>query len=186
MNLNFSKSILAISLTLFSSGLMSAAAQADDLKTVPSVDLAQYLGTWYQISRNVLFFEQDCSACSRQVLAALPDGTASVWNTCNQDTPAGKLITIKGTATSENPVTHAEFTIDFGLPHKGQYWIIGLAPDYHWAIVSDPSKKSLYILSKTPTLDAASYQAAVAEAATQLDTTQLQLTNQTGCTYPAN
>lgn len=166
--------------------LVSGAAKADGLKTVPSVDLNQYLGTWYQISRNILFFEMDCSACSRQVLAPQADGSASVWNTCNQGSPLGRVVSIRGTATVENPQTNAELLVDFGLPNKGQYWIIALAPDYHWAVVSDPTKKSLYVLSKTPTLDSDSYKAAVAAASVQVDTSQLAITNQSDCSYPAN
>jgi len=181
--MNFFKAIL---ISLAATVTLSTTAQAADLKTVNFVDVGRYLGTWYQISRNILFFENNCSACSRQVLGALPDGTASVWNTCNRGNASGELITIKGTATDENTTTHAEFLIDFGLPNKGQYWIIGLAADYSWAVVSDPTKKSLYVLSKTPTLDAAAYQEAVATAATQVDTSQLAMTAQNGCTYPAN
>jgi apolipoprotein D and lipocalin family protein len=37
-------------------------------------------------------------------------------------------------------------------------WIIDLNLDYQWAVVGDPSRKYLWILSRTPTMDEAVYQ----------------------------
>lgn len=161
----------------------SALAARAELKTVSYVDANKYLTTWYQIARNPLFFEANCT-CSRQVLGALPDGKISVYNSCHDTKVEGPVREIRGTAVNENPATNARFQVDFGLPQKGEYWIIGLDSQYRYAVVSDPSMKSLYILSTTPTLDAGLYAQAVAEAAAQVDTSKLQMTIQTGCTYP--
>ena len=46
----------------------------------------------------------------------------------------------------------------------GQLLILDYAPDYSWAIVSDPSLFSGYILSRTQTLPADEYQALVDRA----------------------
>ena len=48
----------------------------------------------------------------------------------------------------------------------GDYWIIGLAPDYSWAVVGDPGREYLWILARTPRLDAESMAAARAAAQT--------------------
>ena len=155
-------------------------AQAQ-LRTVPYVEVERYLGTWYQIARNPLIFEGNC-ICSRQVLS-LGQGRVDVYNSCNE--PAtGELREIRGFATNNDPSSNAQFTVDFGLPHKGQYWIIGLDVDYRFAVVSDPSLLSLYILSKTPTLSPELYEEAVALAAEQLDVSKLRMTPQVGCAYP--
>jgi apolipoprotein D and lipocalin family protein len=153
------------------------------LQTVSFVDLNQYAGTWYQIARNPIFFEARC-VCSRQVLGAMPNGQVSVYNSCNDTAPTGTLEVIKGVATNEDPTTNSKFTVDFNLPNKGEYWIIGLDPQYRFAVVSDPTEKSLYILSKSPTLDPQLYQTAFNLAKQQVDTSQLQMTNQQNCTYP--
>jgi apolipoprotein D and lipocalin family protein len=162
---------------------ISTSASAADLQTVPYVDVAQYAGTWYQIARNPLFFEGNCF-CARQVLAPLSEGVVSVYNSCNQNSLNGTLQEIRGTATDENPGVNSQFLVDFNLPHKGQYWIIGLASDYRYAVVSDPSQKSLYILSKTPTLSEDDYKTAVGLAAQQMDVSKLVVTQQVGCQYP--
>jgi apolipoprotein D and lipocalin family protein len=151
------------------------------LRTVPYVDVARYLGAWYQISRIPLPFEGNC-VCSRQVLS-LGEGRVDVYNSCNEPT-TGELREIRGFATNDDTTTNARFTVDFGLPRLGQYWIIGLGEDYQYAVVSEPSLSSLYILSKTPTLSEELYEEAVALAAEQMDTSRLVMTPQMGCVYP--
>ncbi len=162
--------------------LIGLQAQAD-LQTVPSVDLSQYAGRWYQIARNPLVFEGDCY-CSQQTLSAQPDGRVGVFNSCNKGSVDGTLDTVSGFATSLDPVSNAKFEVDFGFPFKGQYWIIALDSTYRYAVVSEPTKKALYILSKTPFLEQDLIDAALVQAAQQVDTSQLLYTVQTGCTYP--
>lgn len=153
------------------------------LKTVPYVDVQQYLGTWYQIARNTLPFEAGC-VCSRQVLSLLESGKVGVFNSCNKNTVDGPLMTISGEAENVDTTSNAKFLVDFKLPQKGDYWIIGLDDQYRYAVVSDPSMRSLYILSKTPQLKEYLYNEAVAKAQEQVDTSKLEITLQTDCTYP--
>lgn len=155
-----------------------------ELKTVPYVDPALYGGTWYQIARNPHPFETGC-VCARQVLTVNGLNDIGVYNSCNMNTPDGRLMEIRGVASVDNPGSNSQLTVDFGFPRKGQYWIIALADDYSWAVVSEPSLQTLYVLSKTPTLPEAAYQEAVRQAATQLDTSRLSKTSQEGCSYPS-
>ena len=43
----------------------------------------------------------------------------------------------------------------------GDYWIIGLGPEYTWAVVGTPSREYLWILSRTPEMSATSYERAL-------------------------
>lgn len=175
-----------LALSLFSaSTALSQANPSTPLETVPFVDVKSYLGTWYQIARNPLPFDNDC-ACTQQTLGLDSiKNHVTVFNSCNDKTPAGVLQEIRGIAISDDPVSNARFTVDFGLPQKGQYWIIGLGANYEYAVVSDPSRRSLFILSKTPTLDPALYTEALGKAQAQIDISKLLFTEQTGCSYPA-
>lgn len=152
------------------------------LQTVPYVELAKYAGAWYQISHKPLSFEGPC-ICSRQVLTPVEDGSIAVYNTCNEPT-TGALRSISGFAYNNDPATNAQFTVDFGLPKMGQYWIIGLGDNYEYAVVSDPAFSSLYILSKTPQLSAELYEEAVEKAKAQMDVSKLRVTEQRNCIYP--
>lgn len=156
----------------------------EELQTVVFVDPLQYVGRWYQIARNPLPFEPLTCMCAQQTLALLSSGNVGVYNSCNADSVDGPLNDIRGEATIIDP-SNSKLTVDFGFPQKGQYWIIALANDYSWAVVSDPSRRSLYVLSKTPELDPQSYKAAIDSVKHQIDITKLLSTNHLGCSYPA-
>ena len=40
---------------------------------------------------------------------------------------------------------------------EGRYWIVVLDPDYQFAAVSDPQRSTLFVLSRTPQMDDATY-----------------------------
>jgi apolipoprotein D and lipocalin family protein len=46
----------------------------------------------------------------------------------------------------------------------GDYWILGLAHDYSWAVVGSPDREYLWILARTPALDWERYTLALATA----------------------
>lgn len=170
--------------TLVLSAAPFAQAARQELKTVSAVNMSRYAGTWYEIARNnFLPWEWGC-VCSRQVLTPTSDGGLDVYNSCNFWSAQGRLRGVKGTAVISDKSTSAKLKLDFNMPWKGNYWIIALDPEYRWAVVSDPSRWSLYIISRTPQIDAALYNEAVAQAATQTDVRYLQVTQQLGCSYP--
>lgn len=49
----------------------------------------------------------------------------------------------------------------------GDYWVVGLAPDYSWAVVGSPDRTYLWILSRAAVIDRASMDAALAAARAQ-------------------
>ncbi len=163
----------------------SAMTHAKELETVPYVDLGRYAGVWYQIAHKPLFFEGGTCPCARQVLTPRQDGVIGVYNSCNSEKPGGEIREIRGVAINDNPKTNARFTVDFNLPFKGSYWIIGLDHEYRFAVVSDKYKYSLYILAKEPTLSAELYGKALELASRQLDLGGLEVTLQKGCSYPS-
>ncbi len=154
------------------------------VETLAHVDLAKFAGTWYRISANPIIFEPAC-ACARQVLSPGTDGKINVLNTCNKDSVDGKLVSISGTATPKD-ASNSKLSVNFGLPWGGDFYIIALAPDYQWAVVTDRFGYSLYIQAKTPTITAAEYTEALKAAAAQVNVSRLQLAQQNGCTYPAD
>lgn len=165
-------------------GLLAGLTAHAELKTVSSVNVARYAGTWYEIARNnFLPFEWGCT-CARQVLTPSSDGTVGVYNSCNFWSPQGKLREIRGTAEVADKTTNAKLTVDFNMPWKGDYWIIALDSDYRWAVVSEPKQWALYILSRTPTMDPAMYDEAIRQASLQVNTGYLQIVQQLGCSYP--
>jgi apolipoprotein D and lipocalin family protein len=126
----------------------------DPPSVVPAVDLDRYTGKWYEIARYPTFFQADCAGATAEYTAR-PDGSIGVFNTCLA--ADGSIVsTIEGTATVTDPTTNAKLAVRFPIaPFPGPYWIIELGPDYDYAVVGDPTRNSLFILSRTPTLDPA-------------------------------
>ena len=122
--------------------------------TVPYVDLTRYVGFWYEIARYPTSFQANC-ASSTADYTARPDGTIGVFNTCLA-ADGSVVSTIEGTASVVDPKTNAKLAVRFpNVPIAAPYWIIDLGTDYEYAVVSDPLRLTLFILSRTPTLDQA-------------------------------
>ena len=53
--------------------------------------------------------------------------------------------------------TNAKLKVTFFWPFSGNYWIIDLAPDYSYAVVGEPDRKYLWILSRSSQLTESVY-----------------------------
>ncbi len=121
------------------------------LETVPHVDLARYLGTWYEIASFPQRFERGCTATTA-TYSLRDDGQLDVVNRCRLGSPQGKLKEAHGRARIVDRATNAKLEVSFFRPFWGAYWIIDLAPDYAYAVVGHPGRDYLWILSRTPTM----------------------------------
>jgi apolipoprotein D and lipocalin family protein len=127
------------------------------LQTVPSVDLQKYSGKWYEIASFPQRFQKGCH-CTTAEYTMSEKGYVIVENRCNRDSINGKQSYIKGKAFVEKNTGNAKLKVQFFWPFKAKYWIIDLANDYSYAVVSHPNKKYLWILSRTPKMDIEVYQ----------------------------
>lgn len=130
------------------------------LPTAASVDLERYLGTWYEIARLPNGFETDCEGVTADY-ARRDDGLIGVVNRCRVGAADGKLKTAKGRARIVDEATNAKLEVSFFGPFWGDYWILWLADDYSLSLVGEPEGRYLWILARTPTLDAATREAAL-------------------------
>lgn len=134
----------------------SGCASRPPLATVPSVDLKRYSGRWYEIAKYPNFFQRGCRGQATADYAPNPDGSIRVTNRCPGK--GGKPVEVVGRATVVPGSGNARLSVRFGGPFAGAYWIIGLdEKDYAWAVVGHPSRQFLWILSRTPEMDAETY-----------------------------
>jgi apolipoprotein D and lipocalin family protein len=168
--------------------LQTAAAPAQKtppVRTVSSVDLDRYAGDWFEIARVPNRFQRQCVGDVRATYKRRPDGRVDVVNRCRT---ADGVTEARGVARVVDERTFAKLKVRFApswvswLPMVwGDYWIIGLAPDYSWAVVGDPDRDYLWILGRAPQLDEASIAAARAAARDNgFDLERLVLTAHTG------
>ncbi|HAY70269.1 MAG TPA: lipocalin [Saprospirales bacterium] len=135
---------------------LSCQSPASDLEAVPFVDLNKYAGKWYDIASFPQRFQKGCHRTTAEY--SLSDiGYVIVENRCNKDSLNGKESYIKGKAFVVPGTNNAKLKVQFFWPFKGDYWIIDLAEDYSYAVVSEPGKKYLWILSRTPVMDDTMY-----------------------------
>lgn len=122
-------------------------SSAQELTVVDDVDLNKYAGKWYEIASFPQPFQKGCY-CTTAEYTISNKGYIVVENMCNMDSVNGKKSYIKGKVFVDDKKTNAKLKVQFFWPFKGKYWIIDLADDYSYAVVSHPNRKYLWILSR--------------------------------------
>jgi apolipoprotein D and lipocalin family protein len=150
--------------------------------TVAFVDIQRYVGTWYELARYPQFFERGLVGVTAEYTLQ-DDGTVSVTNRGFKNTLDGPQSSIHGVATVVDTATNAKLSVKFDpFPASlfpGDYWIIELGDNYEYAVVSNPGRTTLWILSRTPQVQASVYDGIIASLADKgFDTTKLELTPQ--------
>lgn len=141
---------------IFITSFSACTMKKDVPHVVPSVDLSQYAGKWYEIASFPVSFQKDCY-CVTAEYTATDKGYIKVYNSCRKGSVNGKPGSITGNAFPVKGSNNAKLKVQFFWPIRAPYWIIGLADDYSWAMVSGPSRKYLWILSRKPVLPDETY-----------------------------
>jgi len=137
-------------------------AQSQNVQTVSKVDLQQYLGKWFEIARFPQRFQENCDQAEANYKMG-EAGRIIVENRC-VDTRNGSIRIVEGDAEVVDSTSNAKLKVSFvptwmrwtGIG-RGDYWIIDLAPDYSYAVVSEPNREYLWILSRTASMNAATF-----------------------------
>lgn len=157
-------------------GAQSPQAAESKVTSVAAVDLARYAGEWFEVAAFPMFFQRHCVADTTANYELALDGSVKVTNRCRTqngvDEASGRATVVEGSANSR-------LKVSFFWPFKADYWVIGLDPDYRWALVGNPNRKYLWLLSRTPQLPQPLLEVALASAQAQgFDLSQLRYTPQ--------
>jgi len=172
-----------IAAALLATAGMAMAADAP-LTTIPTLDTARYVGTWYEIAKYPNIFQRKCLSNTVAEYSAQPDGTIRVANRCTQQ--GGKVDQAIGAARQPGGPGSPKLEVRFApawlsmLPLVwGNYWVIDLDPAYTLAAVSEPKREYLWILARTPKVAPQAYAALLQRLAAQgFDTARLVPTPQ--------
>jgi apolipoprotein D and lipocalin family protein len=124
---------------------------------VDQVQLDRYMGLWYEVARCPNFFQSSCAGGSTAYYSLRDDGKVNVTNSCRRGSMDGEIYQVEGVARVVDEQTNAKLKVRFGL-FSGNYWIIGLDEGYQWAVVGEPTRSYLWILSRTPQMSAETYE----------------------------
>ncbi|MBI1399975.1 lipocalin family protein [Hyphomonas sp.] len=150
--------ILAAALLALSACVAGPSGRAKDappLEAVASVDIARYMGLWYEIARYPTSFQKDCEGTTAQYTLR-DDSRVDVVNTCRFGTKDGEPRSAEAVARVMEGSNGARVFVNFApipLPAgRGNYWIIHLDEGYQHALIGEPSGRFLWMLSRTPTV----------------------------------
>lgn len=129
------------------------------ITTVSHLDLDRYLGTWFEICRLPLKWEDTQASDITATYSLNPDGSIKVDNRCiDEDGKPDQAIGQAFPIDEGNARLKVSFLPQYlrWLPFtKGDYWVMRISPDYTVALVGTPDRANLWLLSRTPQLPGA-------------------------------
>lgn len=161
----------------------------NDVATVARLDLDRYLGTWFEICRLPLKWEDADASDITASYTLADDGKIGVENRCiGADGKPDRAI---GVAVPQD-ATNARLKVSFLTQYlrwipftEGDYWVLAVAPDYSVALVGTPDRKHLWLLARSAALPADVVDNYLAVARSQgFDLDRLITPRQSGQTVP--
>ncbi len=148
---------------LLLSAALSLPAAAADVTSVEQLDISRYAGQWHEIARLPMVFQRKCVSETTAQYTLRDDGLIGVYNACR--TADGGTDTVEGVARRD--LQHpGRLEVRFApewlawLPLTwADYWVIAIDPDYQWAVIGEPGRDYLWILSRTPEMSRAQFDA---------------------------
>ena len=147
------------------------------LDVAPSVDLQRFQGQWYEVAKLPRATQSDCHATT-SFFRLNAGGDVDVEQQCHLRSATGELKSVLMKAQVGDKSVPAKLSLQVGA-FSGDYWILEVGEHYEYAVIGTPSRAYLWILSRTPTLDAATTKGVLERAAArQFDTGRLEYTPQ--------
>jgi len=192
--MNAKPSFFASCAVLLLSGLCAAPALAADaarpLQPIESLVVPRYMGIWYEIAKIPNDFQKKCVGDTTATYNLGEDGRVQVVNRCRtadgkSDVAEGVARQLGGPTSPKLKVRFAPAILSFIPMVWGDYWVIDLDEKYQLSAVSEPKREYLWILSRTPQVEPAEYDALLTRLTAQgLDVSRLERTSQTRMSQP--
>ena len=145
--------------------LTGCVSKPENISPVTAFKSERYLGAWYEVARLDHRFEKGLSKVTANY-SPRPDGGIRVINR-GYDAAKKEWKQSEGKAYFVEQSDTAYLKVSFFGPFYGSYIVFDLDPAYQYSMISGPDKSYLWILSRTPELDAA-VQARLVEKAKSL------------------
>ena len=146
----------------------SAAGKAPPA-TVAKVDLDRFMGTWFEVARLPSLeadgFGQSCVDVTA-TYGKRPDGRISVQTVSYNAKAKMRRSEVNGTARAVDP-GGSKLVLTFYRLIRGDLWVVGLDPAYRWALMGTPTRRRLWLISRTPRLEPEEYDRAMGIARAQ-------------------
>lgn len=135
----------------------SAPQKPQSVQSVEKIDVVRYMGTWHEIARLPLIYQEKCLGDVQAHYTLQADNTVQIINSCRQAN--GDVAQSVGKAWLQNQ-GGSQLKVSF-LPKilrwlpigRGDYWILRLDADYQTVLIGTPNRQYLWVLSRSPKLD---------------------------------
>jgi apolipoprotein D and lipocalin family protein len=129
-----------------------------------AIDPRLYSGRWYEIARLPNKIQQNCQAPTSD-WSKKPDGGYSLVQTCRVGSPSGPTKVWRAGAQIIDSSRNAKVRVGFfgGFIHQ-DYWIVDRGDDNSWCIMSTPTSKFVWIMSRNAVMSSAEKAALAARA----------------------
>ncbi len=124
------------------------------LETVASVDLERFAGRWYVIE-SIGTSAEEGAHDAVETYRLRDDGRIDIDFRFHADGFDGPIESIPQLGWVHDAETRAEWRVRPVWPLALAYLILELDPDYRYTVVGHPSKRWVWIMARTPSLDAA-------------------------------
>jgi apolipoprotein D and lipocalin family protein len=134
----------------------------EGIAPVRCFDAERYLGTWHEIARLDHGFERGLERVTATYSRREDGGLAVLNRGCD---PAKDVWNpAEGRADFQSTPDVASLKASFFGPFYGGYHVFELDPEYRWAMISGPTRESLWILARQPQRPAEILDALIADA----------------------
>jgi apolipoprotein D and lipocalin family protein len=148
--------IYSVLMTTMMAATAPMAAASPTNHPVTDLDLSRYLGKWHEIAHLPMFFQRKCVDKITATYSSNPDGTIAVHNACRarngtMDASDGVARKVAGQAAALK-VRFAPAWLSWLPMVWADYWVVDLDTNYQWAVVGGPSRKYMWVLSRSPSM----------------------------------
>lgn len=119
---------------------------------VPALDLQRFTGTWYEVA---VLPNKRQKRCVRDavILVALGDKARSFTLVSACGTNKGFLDVRNESGKAQDKSGGGKLKVTTLWPFSRKVWVLGLGPDYEWALLGSPNHKAMAVLSRTAVME---------------------------------
>jgi apolipoprotein D and lipocalin family protein len=177
--------VLRAAVVLALSAVAAPLAAQPPLTVVGNLDPKRYAGEWFEIARFPNRFQDKCAGDVVARYELRPEGGLTVINRCKET--SGRVTEARGVARPVEGLPPSVLKVRFApailsfLPGVwGDYQVMALDDAHTYSLVGTPDRKYLWVLSRTPQMDASVYERVLGVAREQgFDVSKLARTPQT-------
>ena len=121
------------------------------MTAVPQLDLGKMMGSWYQIERLPDKREKECVG-GALVLYAVGEKAGRFQMVTSCQTKGNNVDAHNASGKVADKLGDGKLKVSYLWPCSDKYWVLAVGPEYAWALVGNPNRKELWVLSRTETM----------------------------------